>query len=221
MRVAVLFSGGKDSCYATHLCLSWGWEAQWLTIHPPADSMMFHHPNTGWTALQAEAAGIKWHEMRSKASDASDTQSELDELEGALRRMKVDGIVSGAVGSEYQKQRIEVIGQRLGLPTFAPLWHKKPEVLREMLVQMEVYLVSVAAQGLDEKWLGKRLVPDDVGRLEALRPTVSPFLEGGEGETFVTDAPYFGKRIVIDKMEKSWDGLRGTAWIKKAHLEEK
>ena len=82
-------------------------------------------------------------------------------------------------------------------------------------------LVAVAAQGLDEKWLGKRLVPEDVGRLEALKPAVSPFLEGGEGETFVADAPFFGKRIVIDSWEKKYDGSRGVALIKKAHLEEK
>ena len=46
-------------------------------------------------------------------------------------------------------------------------------------------------------------------------------LEGGEGETFVTDAPFFKKRIVIEEWDKSWDGIRGVAKIKKAKLVEK
>ncbi|MCL6089218.1 MAG: diphthine--ammonia ligase [Candidatus Marsarchaeota archaeon] len=215
MRVVVLFSGGKDSVYATHLCLSWGWEVEWLTLHPQADSMMFHHPNTRWCKWQAKAAGIKWHEIEVKH------ETELEELEKAIGRLKVQGIVSGAVASEYQKQRIEVIGERLKLPTYAPLWHKNADFLREMLSSMEVCLVSASAEGLDGKWLGRRLVPEDVSRLEAMKPPIHPFLEGGEGETFVCDAPFFKKRIEILEWKKEWAGMSGRAEIKKARLAAK
>ena len=129
--------------------------------------------------------------------------------------------MSGAVASEYQKQRIEVIGENLGLPTFTPLWHKGTDVLREMFEQMEVYLVSVSAEGLDDKWLGKRLEPKDVDRLMAMKPAIHPFLEGGEGETFVAYAPFFGKRIKIDEWEKTFSGQSGKCIIKKAKLIEK
>ncbi len=215
MRVVILFSGGKDSVFATHLCLSWGWEVQWLTMHPQEDSMMFHHPNTEWCELQAKAAGIKLIEVKTTH------EHELADLEKAIKKLKVDGIVSGAVASEYQKQRIEVIGENLRLPTFAPLWHKGPDVLKEMLGQMEVYLVSVSAEGLDDKWLGKRLEEKDVDRLMAMKPAIHPFLEGGEGETFVADAPFFGKRIEIRGWEKKWAGQSGKCLIKKAKLTAK
>lgn len=216
MRVAVLFSGGKDSAYATHLCLAWGWEVEWLTLHPPQDSMMFHHPNTKWTELQAKAAGIKLTQIRARSHE-----SELADLEAALKKMKIDGIVSGAVGSEYQKQRIEGIGEHLNLPTFAPLWHKNDEVLGEILEQMEVYFASVSAEGLGKEWLGKRYMPADIAKLQAMRPAVNPFLEGGEGETFVADAPFFKKKIVVEEWARSFDGVRGVAGIKKAKLEAK
>ncbi len=215
MRVVILFSGGKDSVYATHVCLSWGWEAEWLTLHPQEDSMMFHHPNTKWCKLQAKAAGIKLHEIEVKH------ETELADLERAIRRLRVDGIVSGAVASEYQKQRIEIIGEHLGLPTFAPLWHKGPDILKEMLEQMEVYFVSVSAASLDSAWLGKRFQPDDVDRLLAMKPAIHPFLEGGEGETFAADAPFFRKRIRISEWEKKWEGQSGKALIKKAGLANK
>ncbi len=219
MKTAILFSGGKDSVYATHLCLSWGWDVEWLTLHPQADSMMFHHPNTKWCGLQAKAAGIRWHEVKTTH------EKELDDLEKYLSVMKkrdtIEGIVSGAVASDYQKQRIEVIGENVGLPTFCPLWHKKPAFLREMLAQTEVYLVSVSAQGLGPEWLGKRFTPDDVGRLSAMSPAIHPFLEGGEGETFVCDAPFFKKKIVIKKMEKKFKGMSGRADIIEAVLAPK
>ena len=215
MRVVVLFSGGKDSVYATYLCLSWGWEVEWLTLHPQEDSMMFHHPNTEWCKLQAKAAGIKLHEIEVKH------ETELADLEKEIKKMNLDGIVSGAVASEYQKQRIEIIGENLGLLSFAPLWHKGPEILREMLEQMEVYFVSVSAEGLDGKWLGKRFFAEDVDRLLAFRPSIHPFLEGGEGETFVADAPFFKKRIKIMEWEKRWEGQSGKALIKKAELMKK
>jgi len=186
---------------------------EWLTLHPLEDSMMFHHPNTEWCKLQAKAAGIKWHEVKVKSHE-----TELDEMEKAIGKLDVGGIVSGAVASEFQKQRIEIIGERLHLPTFAPLWHKGNDVLKEMLKQMEVYLVSASAQGLDEKWLGKRMMAEDVSRLLAMRPPIHPFLEGGEGETFVADAPFFEKRIEIEEWKKEWKGQSGRAEIKKARL---
>ena len=50
---------------------------------------------------------------------------------------------------------------------------------------------------------------------------VDAFLEGGEGETFVVDAPFFNKKITIEESDIEWDGVRGVAKIKKAKLEDK
>jgi diphthamide synthase (EF-2-diphthine--ammonia ligase) len=52
----------------------------------------------------------------------------------------------------------------------------------------------------------------------AKRVDMKTLLEGGEGETFVLDAPFFNKRIVVDEVEKQWDGLRGVVWIKKGDV---
>ena len=215
MKVAVLFSGGKDSAYATHLCISWGWEVEWLTIQPEEDSMMFHHPNTKWCKLQSKASGIRLTAIK------ANNKNELIKLEKALGKLKVDGIVTGAVASEYQKQRIEIIGNNLNLPTFNPLWHKNANFLKEMLEQMEVYVVSVSAQGLGEKWLGKKFQPQDADALLSLRPQINPFFEGGEGETFVADAPFYKKKIQIQKWESKFEGMGGKAIITKARLIKK
>ena len=61
MRVASLFSGGKDSTYATFIALQRGWKVEYLvTIAPKrSDSWMFHYPCVELTRLQAKAMGIK------------------------------------------------------------------------------------------------------------------------------------------------------------------
>jgi diphthine-ammonia ligase len=215
MRVAVLFSGGKDSVYAAYLCLSWGWEVILVTLNPEPDSMMFHHPNTKFCKFQAEAAGLKFIEVDVKH------ETELEDLKKALSKLKINGIVTGAIASEYQKQRIEMIGHELDLPTFNPLWHKGFDFLYEMLEQMEVYFVSVSAEGLDKSYLGQRFRVEDAKAFEKSKSRINPFLEGGEGETFVCDAPFFKKKIVVDSWDISFSGTCGKALIKSARLKKK
>ena len=59
MRVAALFSGGKDSTLAAWVVENHGWEVTHLvTVRPRAsDSWMFHVPNLNLTPLIAEAWG--------------------------------------------------------------------------------------------------------------------------------------------------------------------
>jgi ABC transporter with metal-binding/Fe-S-binding domain ATP-binding protein len=211
MRVAVLFSGGKDSCFATSWALDQGFEPVLVTVEPEEYSMMFHHPNVRITELQAKAMGLE--QVFVRATD-KDWQAKL---KAALKKLKAEGLVTGAVASEYQKTRIDNLAKELGIPAHSPIWHKADEVRPKMLSTMEIYVTAVSAEGLGPELLGRpfqELVDKKV-------PSIHPMLEGGEGETFVTDAPCFKKRIVIEEWKKTWDGVRGVAEIKKARLEDK
>jgi len=205
MRVAVLFSGGKDSVFAAFWALTHGFEPVLVTVRPPDYSMMFHHPNVDATRLQAEAMDLEQVFVEAGEEDWR------DKLVEAFRGIGAKGIVTGAVASEYQRRRIDSIGEELGIPTYAPLWHKGDEALKEMLEYFDAYVVAVAAEGLGPEYLGKRfweLVKDK-------KKGIHPYLEGGEGETFVANAPFFKKGIDIKRWRKSWDGVRGVA-----HIEE-
>lgn len=211
MKIACLFSGGKDSTYAAGWALSQGYEIVLVTMNPEPYSLMFHHPNVQWTKLQAEVIGVKQVIVNTKHD------SELQDLENALRKLMIDGIACGAVASEYQNKRVEVIAQRLGVPVYAPLWHADEKKLYELLDNMEIYVTAVSAEGLDKKFLGQPLCK----LVDAKVKNIHPFLEGGEGETFVTNAPFFKKRIEIKKWKISWDGVRGVAEIEDAKLTDK
>ncbi|MCK4319414.1 diphthine--ammonia ligase [Candidatus Micrarchaeota archaeon] len=206
-KIACLFSGGKDSVFSAFWAMFSGWDPTLVTIKPEPYSMMFHHPNVEWTKLQAKAMRLPHVFMETKGKD------ELRVLEETIGNLHVDGIVAGALDSEYQRQRIEQIGENLGLPTYNPLWRKREGLYSEVMEYFETYFTAVSAQGMGKELLGKRF--------ELQKGDIHPFLEGGEGETFVADAPFFEKRIEIEGWNIEWDGVRGTAEIKNARLVEK
>jgi diphthine-ammonia ligase len=208
MRIAVLFSGGKDSVYAAGWALKQGHEVVLLTVKPPEYSMMFHHPNVETTRLQAEAMGLR------QVFVETTEENWRGVLVEALRKLRIQGIATGAVASTYQKSRIDSIANELGVPSFAPLWHAGPDKLEEMLRDFEVYVTAVSAGGLGQEFLGEPLAK----LVQANKPGIHPFLEGGEGETFVANAPFFRRRILIKKWNITWDGVRGVAIIESAEL---
>ncbi|MBO0887855.1 diphthine--ammonia ligase [Candidatus Bathyarchaeota archaeon] len=225
MRVAVLFSGGKDSTFSTWLTQHQGWDIKaLLTVRPSsAESLMFHHPNVEWTRLQAEAMDVPRDLVEVRGNN------ELTDLGKELERLrndeKISGVVSGAVASDYQKTRFDNLCETIGLKTFAPLWHKKPKLLVEDLKQAgyRIILTAVAAKGLDGSWLGRELTDTEWLRLERLSTTNGINLtgEGGEYESFVLDAPHFKRSIEILESHPEWEGDSGRLVIEKASLRDK
>lgn len=222
MRVACLFSGGKDSVLAAWVMRSTGWDiACLLTLKPARHSMMFHHPNTNWCGLQAKAMNLKHSYVEVREGNAE----ELEDLEKEIEKLRVDGVCSGALASEYQKERIDAICEHLGLRSFAPLWHINPKTMMRELVEsdFEIIVSSVSADGLEKEWLGRRIDKNALDELDRLveERGIHPAFEGGEAETFVLDAPFFKKKIKIEKSAVAWDGIRGEYNIEKARLVEK
>ncbi len=224
MRVAVLLSGGKDSCYTVWILQHQGWEiAKLLTVNPAApDSWLFHYPGVEWTSLQAEAMGLPHQLVVASAG-------EIEELENALATVKkeegIEGLATGAVASDYQKTRFDRMCDTNGLKSFSPLWHKSPELIIHDLVRagFKVVMSGVGAAGLDESWLGKELDDEEWGRLGhiAARHGLHLSGEGGEYETFVLDAPNFSKSVIVEKSRRVWDGQSGHLVIEKASLRDK
>jgi len=223
MRIAALFSGGKDSTYALYLLQQEGWEVtSLLTVEPKAsDSYMFHYPNVAWTKLQSEAMGIP---IRYRVSPGL-KEEELKDIEELMRHEQCDGFVCGAIASDYQWSRFNEICDRLGRPLFAPLWRKDQVMLLEDMVGagFKFMIVGVYAEGFDESWLGKVITSASIRELERLRDKhrISVSGEGGEIETFVLDAPNFKKAINVSEAETNWSRHAGNYIIRQAALEDK
>src|SRR2546428_9233167 len=120
VRVAALYSGGKDSTYAVHVAQQRGWEVTRLVSILPEDpaSMLYHVPDLHVVPLLAEAMGIPLITERAGAGEGE----ELEALRRALSRADADGVVVGAIASDYQHSRVNAVAHELGLRVFAPLW---------------------------------------------------------------------------------------------------
>jgi ABC transporter with metal-binding/Fe-S-binding domain ATP-binding protein len=224
-NVVVLFSGAKDSTFAVYKAINMGLHVKFLlTLMPRSrESYMFHHPNVEWAKLHSEAMGIPLIMKEISGEEGK----ELEDLKGALEALKseVDGVVSGALASRYQRVRIDLICRQLGLESISPHWERGMRgYLEEMIVAgFEVIITSVAAEGLDQSWLGRKLDYEMLKDLEKLHEKHGVHLggEGGEYESFVLDAPIMKKKIRILRAHKEWDGARGFYIIDEAELVEK
>jgi asparagine synthase (glutamine-hydrolysing) len=203
-KLAALFSGGKDSTHAVYLALQRGFGVAALVTARPArpDSHMFHTPNLHVARLAAESMGFPHVEVQV----SGEPEQEVAELEAALRPLveagRVDGLLAGAIASDYQWARVNDVGHRLGVRAHCPLWRVDPErVLRDEVASgLKFMIVAAQAEGLNPNWLGHTFDLPLVDRLvaEASRARFNCAGEGGEYETLVTDGPLFASRIRVD-----------------------
>ena len=223
MRVAALCSGGKDSSFALWLAMHQGHEVAHIVAMIPRreDSWMFHYSNIQLIDLFAECVSLPLV----KAETSGEREVELEDLKRVLSGLDVEGVISGAIASNYQKSRIDRICGELALKSIAPLWGKEPlGLLRELIAGgFEAIVTSVSAEGFDESWLGRKLDKAAVRDLLELnrRYKVNLSGEGGEYESLVLDAPFFEKRIEPVEVERVWRGTNGYLIIKQAKLVEK
>jgi len=222
MRLASLLSGGKDSVYAAHLMQRDHELAYMVSMKPEnPDSYMFHTVNIDITKLQAETWGVPYVEAKTRGVK----EEELDDLKETLSSLDIDGVITGAIASKYQADRINRLCDDLGLTHFSPLWARdREELLNEMLGSgMKIIFSAVAAHGLDQSWFGEPLTQERIAKLRSLsdRFGVDMCGEGGEYESLVVDAPWFAKRIKIIDAEMTWDGVSGRYNIKTAQLGER
>ena len=226
MRLGVLFSGGKDSTLTLHLAAEKEEVVCLITIlSKNKESFMFHTPNIDISALQAEALGLPQITKTTEGEKEKELLDLEDAIAQAARKFQIEGVVTGAIESVYQAERVQRICHRLGLWCFNPLWkHDQKALLEELLEkQFKVIISGVFAYPLDEKWLGKQIDTTLIDRLVGLQQKygLSPSGEGGEIETTVLDAPLFKKKIEVLDFSVEAKGNSGVFIIKQARLVSK
>ena len=206
-KLAVLFSGGKDSTFAAYTMYKMNYELSCLisikSLNP--DSYMFHTPNIDLTVNQAEKMNIPLIQFETKG----EKEIELEDLKKALllakEKYNVDGVVTGALFSSYQRDRIDKICDELGLKNFCPLWHMDQELLMRSLIKnnFKFIISSIAADGLDKSWLGKEISNKEIDKLIKINKKngLNIAFEGGEAESLVLDCPLFNNELIIKDAE--------------------
>ena len=227
MKLAALFSGGKDSTYAIYLAKKLSHSVDvLLTLYPhSSESHLLHYPNIKFTSLQAES--MKIPQLIEEIS-STDAKTEFEKLEKliihAKEKYSIEGIVHGGILSKYQKDNFSSICKKNNLDVISPLWDTKPESYMEELISenFQYIISSVSSDGLNDSWLGQII---DENRLENLKKLQKQFgfnlnFEGGEAETFVINCPLFEKSLFIQDSSTEWDGYRGRFEILEAKLKD-
>ncbi|MHA2369489.1 MAG: diphthine--ammonia ligase [Candidatus Hodarchaeales archaeon] len=216
LRLGTLFSTGKDSSFALHVMQKRNYDVACLITMQSEnpDSYMFHTPAVELAHLQAEALGIPIIIGNTEGRKEEELEDLRETLKMARDQHQIGGVITGALYSNYQRQRIEKVCDQIGLKCYSPLWHiDQEQEMRQLLREgFEVVLTAYAAYGLDPTWLGRTLTEKDVDSLVDLNRELGINIagEGGEFESFVTWMPGFRKRICLQEIsiEKTgeWSG---------------
>ena len=203
MKLGLLFSGGKDSTYAGYLAVKNGYKISCLIsiISKNSDSYMFHTPKIELTKKQAGLMNIPIIQKRTfgkKELELKDLKSAVKE---AIKKYKIQGIITGAIESVYQASRIQKICDELKIECFNPLWQKDQIELLEELIKnkFEVIITKVAAYPLTNNFIGRKIDKNFIKEIKILNEKykINPAGEGGEFETLVLNCPMFKERLKL------------------------
>ncbi len=224
MRLAALYSGGKDSTFAVYDSIKNGHEVKYLIsiVSKNPESYMFHYPNIRFTEYQAEAMDIPWVSK----TTGGEKEKELQDLKNAIESVTkdVDGLLAGGLASKYQYNRIKGIADSLGLKCIVPYWKIDPEEYWNMILKagFKVMVIGTACEGLGREWLGRVIDSETFKELKKLsiKHKFNLAGEGGEYETFVLDCPLFKKSLEVEG-ETIWNYDSGFYLFKKVRLVKK
>jgi len=212
MNLIALTSGGKDSILSIQKALDEGHEVtHMITVIPEnKESYMFHSANLNAVQIMAERGGMDYIGIASKG----EKEQEIIDMKHGIENLRADGIIAGAIASEYQKSRVDAVCRELGMKSYSPLWGKTPdEVVDEVANRMDARIVVTAADGLGENVLGKRIDANLIQILKSVEAKRRIHIagEGGEYESLVFNAPFFSSPLKSDNPVISFKGMVGTA----------
>jgi len=212
MKIGILFSGGKDSCYAAWLAKKNKHNLVCLIsiFSENKESFMFHTPLIEKTKKQAEVMNLPLIIQKTKGKKEEELRDLEKAIKTAIKKYKIKGIVTGAIASVYQVSRVQKICDKLKIECFNPLWQiDEEDYLKELIKnKFEVIVTGVFAYGLNKSWLGKKKKKKFIKDIKQLKEKYKIHVagEGGEFESFVLNCPLFRRKLRIKGKEIFGEG---------------
>ncbi len=224
MKLASLFSGGKDSVYSSYIVKKQGDEIVCLItlLSENKESYMFHTPSIKKTKDQAKAMNIPLLIHKTKGVKEEELKDLENAIKNAIKKYKIEGIVTGAIQSVYQASRIQKICDKLKIICINPLWQKDEiEYLNELLKNnFKVIIIGVFAYPLNQSWLGRLIDEKFIEEVKTLNKkyNIHPAGEGGEFETFVLNCPLFKSELKIKSYKDFKEGE--NSWRRELEIKQ-
>lgn len=208
MKVAVMYSGGKDSTYAIEFCKQKGWKIEYLLSVKPTrtDCFLYHFATVELTPELAKIMGIKHFLIK---CDVADPVKEAELAKEVIAKNPVDAVVLGGVGlQETQIKSLQNALRPYKIEVFAAhSGFDHEELFRDMLARgYKIMITQVATDG-GSRWLGREITKDNFEEFKAdsIKYGFHIGLEGGYMDSLALDAPFFSKRLEILESEKAME----------------
>lgn len=189
-KIAVSWSGGKDSCLALDRAVQAGAiPVRMLTMmREDGERSRSHALPVNLLQMQADSLGLSL-DFRSAT-----WQSYEAEFIDMLKKAKADGVkavVFGDIDLEPHRQWEEKVCQAAGLGCWLPLWGENRETLVAEVVAKgyQARITTVNGKFLPGDFVGRAMSQELIAEFHALG--VDPCGENGEFHTVVTAGPLF------------------------------
>ena len=205
MNAVALFSGGKDSLYATYLAEKQGITINHLiTLLPTLPQPSPHAENIEALKLIAESTR--------KHLTVVDFRKETAFIE-TLENLEVDALVAGDIYVEPHRRGLEDVCAKTGLKLLEPIFGRDTsELFHEIFNSGFTALITgVNVDRMEEKFLGYLINKDTSADFLSQIGTIDPLGENGEFHTLVLECPLYSKSFKTKSMDKKVE--KGMAYL--------
>jgi uncharacterized protein (TIGR00290 family) len=203
-RVALMWSGGKDSALALDRARRAGIEvSRLLTFYDSASRRVrFHATRVEMLEAQAAAVGI---ELRTVPTAWAEMEANLELELTSLRKEGFTGVAFGDIHLADVRAWYEDRVTAAGLEHIEPIWGEPPGLLLAEFVSSGGRAVTTCVDlaKLDESWLGR--VIDERFASEIETAGVDPCGENGEYHSFAFAGPVFSAPVAWSAGERRLD----------------
>lgn len=193
-KVALSWSGGKDSCMTLDKLVREGFEVVCLltTIPEEIGRTFGHGERRELIEAQADSLGLPLEFI--SCSFETYTNDYKQTLRSLISKYQLNAIAFGDLFLAEHREWGTGVADEVGIQALYPLW-MEPEGTSQALrafvdSKYEAIVIRVSDRALSKEWLGRKL--DSAFYKDILREQqVCPMGEGGEYHTFVYDGPLF------------------------------
>jgi len=216
MKVAVLWSGGKESCLAYERAMAHGYDVTALVTFILDSWPSICHP-LSIMSLQSKALGIPHITLKVGEPYREAYRHSISDL---MKTDGIQGLVTGDIWMEDHRRWMESVCDGLGINPIMPLWKASTYEILDTIISggYRAVFTCVKEPWFNERWLGRQLDKECLEELTSLHQKFRIDLcgENGEYHTVVLDGPMFEEAIRIE--ESSKERKNSTLLLRVHHL---